>query len=50
VNKDGTLAAVGLQESARLVIIERDVKDGTFGKFVAEVDVPGQVTSAIWDE
>ncbi|TVY60807.1 putative 6-phosphogluconolactonase [Lachnellula suecica] len=50
VNKAGTLAAVGLQESARVVIVERDVKDGTFGKFVAEIDVPGEVTSVIWDE
>ena len=50
VNKNGTLAAVGLQYSSRVVIIERNVRDGTFGKFVAEVDVPGQVTSVIWDE
>lgn len=50
MNKAGTLAAVGLQESARVVIVERDVRDGTFGRFVAEVEVPGEVTSVIWDE
>jgi hypothetical protein len=50
VNKNGTLAAVGLQLDSRVVIIERNVEDGTFGNFVAEIDVPGQVTSVIWDE
>jgi 6-phosphogluconolactonase (cycloisomerase 2 family) len=50
VNKDGTLAAVGLQESASVVIIERDVATGTFGKFVAEIGIAGQITSVIWDE
>jgi hypothetical protein len=50
VNKSGTLAAIGLQYSSRVVIVERHVEDGTFGDFVAEVDIPGQVTSVIWDE
>lgn len=50
MNKNGTLAAVGLQLDSRVVIIERDVEKGTFGKFVAEIDVPGQITSVIWDE
>jgi 6-phosphogluconolactonase (cycloisomerase 2 family) len=44
VNKTGTLAAVGLQLDARVVIVERNVEDGTFGKFVAEIDIPGQIT------
>ena len=51
MNRSGNLAAVGLQGSGRVVIIERDVKDGTFGAFVAEIDTPGlEVTSVIWDE
>ena len=50
VNRDGTLVAVGLQFDGRVVIIERDVKDGTFGKVVAEVGVLGQVTAVIWDD
>lgn len=50
VNKNGTLAAVGLQLDSRVVIIERDVESGKFGKFVAEIDIPGQITSVIWDE
>ncbi|TVY25477.1 putative 6-phosphogluconolactonase [Lachnellula hyalina] len=50
VSRDGRLAAVGLQESGRVVIIERDVQAGTWGGFVAEVDVEGEVTSVVWDE
>jgi 6-phosphogluconolactonase (cycloisomerase 2 family) len=50
VNKNGTLAAVGLQDDGRVVIIKRDVEGGKFGKFVAEIDIPGQITSVIWDE
>jgi hypothetical protein len=34
----------------RVVIIERDLINGTLGNFVASVDVAGQVTSVIWDE
>jgi 6-phosphogluconolactonase (cycloisomerase 2 family) len=47
LNKKGTLAAIGLQLDSRVVIIERNVEDG---KFVAEIDVPGQITSVIWDD
>jgi len=50
VNKNGTLAAVGLQYDSRVVVIERKVEDGTFGDFVAEVEVDGQVTCVIFDE
>lgn len=50
MNKKGTLAAVGLQLDGRVVIVERNVHDGTFGDFVAEIDVPGQITSVIWDD
>jgi 6-phosphogluconolactonase (cycloisomerase 2 family) len=50
VNKNGTLAAVGLQMDSRVVIIERDVEDGRFGRFVADINIPGQITSVIWDE
>ena len=50
LNKNGTLAAVGLQDDGRVVVIERNIENGTFGNFVAEVDVPGQITSVIWDE
>ncbi|RDL39934.1 Uncharacterized protein BP5553_04274 [Venustampulla echinocandica] len=50
VNQKGTLVAVGLQLSSRVVIMERNPSDGTFGKFVAEVGVTGDVTSVIWDE
>jgi hypothetical protein len=41
---------VGLQMDGRVVVIERDVEDGTFGDFVASVNVAGQVTSVIFDE
>jgi 6-phosphogluconolactonase (cycloisomerase 2 family) len=50
VNKAGDMVAVGLQMDGRVVVIERNVVDGTFGDFVASVDVDGQVTSVIWDE
>lgn len=50
VNKGGTLAAVGLQYDSRVVIVERNVTDGTFGNIVAEFDIPGQVTSVIFDD
>jgi hypothetical protein len=50
VNRDGTLAAVGLQDDSRVVIIKRNVEDGTFGVFVAEIDIAGQITSVIFDD
>lgn len=59
MNKAGTLVAVALQQSARVVIVKRDAKTGLFGDFVADVQVgdfegvaglDGQVTSVIWDE
>ncbi|KAF7872764.1 uncharacterized protein EAF02_008835 [Botrytis sinoallii] len=59
MNKAGTLVAVALQQSARVVIVKRDVKTGLFGDFVADVQVGdfegvaglnGQVTSVVWDE
>jgi len=50
LNKNGTLAAVGLQRDSRVVIIERNVVDGTFGKFVGSINVAGEITSVIWDE
>jgi 6-phosphogluconolactonase (cycloisomerase 2 family) len=50
VNKDGSLAAVGLQYDSRVVVIERDVASGKLGKFVAEIDIPGQITSVIFDD
>jgi 6-phosphogluconolactonase (cycloisomerase 2 family) len=50
VNKAGDMVAVGLQMDGRVVVIERNMADGTFGDFVASVNVAGQVTSVIWDE
>lgn len=59
MNKAGTLVAVALQQSARVVIVERDCETGLFGRFVADVQVgefsgvaslDGQITSVVWDE
>lgn len=50
MNKDGSLAAVGLQFDSRVVVIERNVTDGRYGNFVAEIDIPGQITSVIFDD
>ncbi|KAE8447697.1 hypothetical protein EG329_010504 [Mollisiaceae sp. DMI_Dod_QoI] len=50
VNKNGTFAAVGMQEDARVVIVSYNATTGLYGDFVASVDVPGEITSVIWDE
>ncbi|KAI9053059.1 hypothetical protein LZ554_003329 [Drepanopeziza brunnea f. sp. 'monogermtubi'] len=50
LNKAGTLAAVGLQRDGMVVVMERDVASGKFGKFVASVPVEGEVNTVIWDE
>jgi 6-phosphogluconolactonase (cycloisomerase 2 family) len=50
INKNGTLAAVGLQEDARVVIVSRNVTTGLYGDFVASIDLPGEITSVVWDE
>lgn len=59
LNQAGTLVAIALQQSARVVIVERDPESGLFGKFVADVQVGefstaaslgGQLTSVVWDE
>jgi 6-phosphogluconolactonase (cycloisomerase 2 family) len=50
INAKGDLAAVGLQNSGRFVVIQRDVKTGAFGKIVASVEGLGGVTTVIWDE
>lgn len=51
--------AVALQQSARVVIVKRDVATGMFGEFVADIQigeytgvasVGGQITSVVWDE
>ncbi len=44
------MVAVGLQMDGRVVVIERNVEDGTLGDFLASIDIAGQVTSVIWDE
>jgi 6-phosphogluconolactonase (cycloisomerase 2 family) len=49
LNRNGTLAAVGLQMDGRVVVMEREA-NGTFGALVASVDVEGEVTSVVWDE
>lgn len=38
------------QKDERVVIVERNVEDGTYGKFVAEIHVPGEVSAVIWGE
>jgi hypothetical protein len=41
---------VGLQSDGRVVIVERNVEDGTFGKFVANMEGLGGVNTVIWDD
>jgi 6-phosphogluconolactonase (cycloisomerase 2 family) len=50
LNKAGDKLVTGLQQSARVVVIERDVATGKFGNFLANITVPGQVTTTVWDE
>ncbi|KAF4345379.1 hypothetical protein FBEOM_680 [Fusarium beomiforme] len=50
INKAGTLVAVALQGDSRVVIIERDVKTGNVGEFVAYAEVEGEVTAVIFYE
>lgn len=50
LNKAGDLVAVSLQDTHRVAIIERDVKTGLLGDFVAHVDTVGQAVVTIWDE
>lgn len=50
INKAGNLVAVGLQESGRVVILERDVDAGSFVGQIALVEGLGEVTCVVWDE
>ncbi|ESU10976.1 hypothetical protein FGSG_05067 [Fusarium graminearum PH-1] len=50
INKAGTLVAVALQHDSRVVILERDVKTGMIGDFVAYAELEGEVTAVIFYE
>ncbi|KAI9708780.1 MAG: hypothetical protein M1820_003735 [Bogoriella megaspora] len=50
INKYGDLVAVGLQLSARVSILSRDVETGKLGEAVASITVPGNITCVVWDE
>ncbi|XEV05938.1 hypothetical protein FSHL1_011225 [Fusarium sambucinum] len=50
INKAGTLVAVALQYDSRVVILERDVKTGMIGDFVAYAELEGEVTAVIFYE
>lgn len=49
-NRAGTLAAVGLQQSERIVIIERNTVTGKFGDIVASTFFAGNATCIVWNE
>ncbi|KAL8933408.1 MAG: hypothetical protein Q9211_005795 [Gyalolechia sp. 1 TL-2023] len=51
LNCDGSLLAVGLQNSGRVIILERSTATGVIGEdAVADFEGLGQVTSIVWDE
>jgi 6-phosphogluconolactonase (cycloisomerase 2 family) len=50
LNKNGTLAAVGLQRSSRVVILPFDATTGKFGQQVAQLSVSGGLSCTIWNE
>jgi hypothetical protein len=41
--------AVALIGDGRMVVIERNIEDGKFGKFLASVEGLGQAMCVIWD-
>lgn len=49
-NHAGTLAAVGLQDSERIVILERNTVTGKFGNIVASTYFAGNATCIVWNE
>lgn len=50
-NKDGSLIAVGNQNTFTVDVFRRDIKTGKLGERVASAwNLPGQVTNALWDE
>jgi len=50
INKAGDLIAIGLQMTERVVVFERDVDSGMFGREVGSVEGLGGVTCVVWDE
>lgn len=50
LNAAGNLAAVGLEFSEKVTILERDIDSGMFIGQVAEVEIPGEIFAVIWDE
>jgi hypothetical protein len=44
------LVAVALQRDGRIVIIERDVKTGMLGDFIAYAQLEGEVTAVVFYE
>jgi 6-phosphogluconolactonase (cycloisomerase 2 family) len=51
LNKGGNLAAVGLQQTGSVSILERDLTSGVFEREVASIAIgDGQVVCVVWDE
>lgn len=50
LSSGGNLAAIGLQQSNRVSILERDLGSGLFKGEVAEAYVEGQIWGTLWNE
>ncbi|ORY19769.1 Lactonase, 7-bladed beta-propeller-domain-containing protein [Clohesyomyces aquaticus] len=50
LNKDGSMVAVGNQNSGSLYVWARDAKTGRFGERLAVVENLGGVNNIVWDE
>lgn len=50
LNEDGDLIAVALQYDSKLVIKKRDTQTGVIGDEIANISIPGNLTSVVWDE
>jgi 6-phosphogluconolactonase (cycloisomerase 2 family) len=48
LNSAGNLLAVGNQNSANVVVLQRDVATGLIGDVLAEAEVEGMVTSVVF--
>lgn len=50
LNKWGTLAAIGLQNSDEVVILSRNAATGKLGNPVARIELEGNIVNVQWQE
>lgn len=50
LNKWGTLAAIGLQDSDAVVVLSRDAATGKLGNPVARIELDGEIVNVQWQD